>query len=212
MQFLEAANQALFLLINATPASPAWLVDAARVLAVHAIWPIPILIVGVWVWGNEAIRRLAVEACVTTMVGLGMSLLIRHVFPHPRPFVMGLGYAWLEHAPAPSFPSDHALVFSAVALTLLAGGRIMAGLLTALSAIAVGWARVFLGIHFPLDIAGSVIVACAARTMVTRHVKQVAMARHLPGSPPPVRCVSAASPENEADRSMRIPTGCRDDP
>jgi undecaprenyl-diphosphatase len=182
MQFFEVTNQALFLLINATPTSPAWLVDFAGVLAMDAIWLIPILITGMWVWGDEALRRLAVEACVTTMVGLGMSLLIRHVLPHPRPFMMGLGYAWLEHAPVPSFPSDHALVFAAVALTLLAGGRIIAGLLTALFAIAVGWARVFLGVHFPLDIVGSMIVAYAARAMVTRHGNQVAMARCLPGS------------------------------
>jgi undecaprenyl-diphosphatase len=53
-------------------------------------------------------------------------------------------------------------VFAAVGLTLLFGGasRLAGAVLT--TGLAVAWARLFLGVHFPLDMVGAVVVAGAA--------------------------------------------------
>jgi undecaprenyl-diphosphatase len=122
MNTLEAFNQALFLLINGTTATPAWLVGIAMLIADYVIWLIPLLLAAMWLWGSEAQRNLAIRACLVAMFGVGANQLIGQVWQHPRPFMIGLGHTFLPHAPDSSFPSDHATVFAGIALTLLLGG------------------------------------------------------------------------------------------
>lgn len=162
MNTLEAFNQALFLLINGTTATPAWLVGIAMLIADYVIWLIPLLLAAMWLWGNEAQRGLAVRACLVAMLGVGANQLIGLAWQHPRPFMIGLGHTFLPHAPDSSFPSDHATVFAGIALTLLLGGARGLGGFTLVAGVAVAWARVFLGVHFPLDMLGAVVVAGVA--------------------------------------------------
>ena len=162
MNTLEAFNQVLFLLINGTPATPAWLVGIAIPVADYVIYLIPLLLAAIWLWGNEAQRSLAIRACLVAMLGVGANQLIGLVWQHPRPFMIGLGHTFLPHAPDSSFPSDHATVFAGIALTLLLGGARWRGGLTLLAGVMVAWARVFLGVHFPLDMLGAVVVAGVA--------------------------------------------------
>ncbi|ERJ40941.1 phosphatase PAP2 family protein [Burkholderia cepacia] len=166
MNTLEAFNQALFLMINATPATPPWLIRLATVVADDLIYLIPMLLTSVWLSGSEMQRNLAVRACVVAMVALGANQLICLAWQHPRPFMIGLGHTFIAHAPDSSFPSDHATVFAGIALTLLAGGARMLGGLTLLAGVAVAWARIFLGVHFPLDMLGAAAVACATCVLI----------------------------------------------
>jgi undecaprenyl-diphosphatase len=80
--------------------------------------------------------------------------------------MIGLGHTFLPHAPDSSFPSDHVTVLSGVALTLLLGGARRLGGLTVLAGAAVSWARVFLGVHFPLDMFGALVVACVTYALI----------------------------------------------
>jgi undecaprenyl-diphosphatase len=110
--------------------------------------------------GNKSQRELALKACVITFVALGINQLFGIVWPHPRPFVMGLGHTFIPHATDSSFPSDHATVFGAIGLTMvLANSRSIAGWAILLLGACVAWARVFLGVHFPLDMVGAFAVA-----------------------------------------------------
>lgn len=51
---MEQLNYLLFAWINATPASPEWLIDLATFIARDLIAIIPLLIVGLWFWGHIA--------------------------------------------------------------------------------------------------------------------------------------------------------------
>lgn len=99
------------------------------------------------------------ELAADTLLALGANQVIGIFWQHPRPFMIGLGNTWMTHAADSSFPSDHITVFSGIGLTLLFGGefRLAAGVLT--TGFAVAWARVFVGIHFSLDMVGAVVVA-----------------------------------------------------
>jgi len=167
MNTFEAFNQALFLLINGTPATPVWLIGMAKLIADYVIWLIPLLLVAIWLRGEEEQRSLALRACIVAMLGVGANQLIGVVWQHPRPFVIGLGYTFLPHAPDSSFPSDHATVFAGVALTLLSGGANCLGGLTLLAGVLVAWARIFLGGHLPFKIYSAVVVASVAFGVVT---------------------------------------------
>lgn len=159
---LEALNQALFLKINAGAGTPHWLIDAARFIADDLIYLIPVLLAGMWLWGNRDNRCVAVRAFLTAMLGLGLNQIAGAVWPHPRPFAIGLGQAWATHVADSSFPSDHMTLFMAIGLSLVLGRvRLLGWLMLAVGA-GVGWARVFLGLHFPFDMLGAVAVACLA--------------------------------------------------
>jgi undecaprenyl-diphosphatase len=167
MQTLEAFNEALFLMINATPATPAWQIGVARLIADYAVYVVPLCLIAMWLRGDPRQRETAVRAFCVTFLALGINQLIGLVWTHPRPFVMGIGHTFLEHAPDSSFPSDHVTIFASIALTLLLGGAKRYGLLIALSGLAIAWARIFVGVHFPLDMAGAVVVAGVACLLVT---------------------------------------------
>jgi undecaprenyl-diphosphatase len=143
MNRLEAFNQALFLRINSTTATPKWEASIASCIADYLIYLVPLLLAVTWLWGGEAQRRLAVRACLVAMLGVRINQLIGIVWQHPRPFMIRLGHTSLTHSPDSSFPSDHATVFVGIALTLLLGGARLAGGLTLAAGLSVAWARVF---------------------------------------------------------------------
>jgi len=75
-----------------------------------------------------------------------------------------LGRAPLSHGPETSFPSDHATFLWSLGFGLLMTRPLcLPGGAIACLGSSVAWARVYLGVHFPLDMAASlVIAACAA--------------------------------------------------
>jgi len=74
--------------------------------------------------------------------------------------------AWITHAPDTSFPSDHANVYFGTAFALFLGGAHRLAVVIFACAIAVAWPRVFLGVHFPLDMTGAASVALASWVLI----------------------------------------------
>lgn len=167
MSEIETFNQALFLLINGGDGTPAWLVQIAIGMADYLVDLIPLLLLGFWLWGDHSRRSMAIKACLVVLLGVAVNQVIGAAWPHPRPFMVGLGHTWIPHAADSSFPSDHMTVFAGVGLTLLLDGAAVWAVATLLTGLGVAWARVFLGVHFPLDMAGAVGVAVVAYTAVT---------------------------------------------
>ncbi|PTB21699.1 undecaprenyl-diphosphatase [Trinickia symbiotica] len=162
MQAIEAFNRAVFLHVNATSGTPRWLIDAGLLVANYAIWLVPFALVCMWLAGGSQRREVAVRATLVGSLALAANQLIGMAWYHPRPFVIGLGHTFLAHAPDSSFPSDHATLLSAVALTFLYAGKRLLGMFVIAIGIAVAWARVFLGVHFPFDMIGAAGVAWMA--------------------------------------------------
>jgi undecaprenyl-diphosphatase len=156
---IEALNRSLFLQINADNHTPQWLIGLASGLADYLIYLIPLFLVGAWFWGRRTQRMVLLNALVVTMVALGINQIIGLVWIHPRPFMIGLGHTWITHAADSSFPSDHVTVFSCIGITLLLGHLRVVGLISLLLGAVVAWARIFLGVHFPLDMVGAVAIA-----------------------------------------------------
>lgn len=162
MNKIEAFNRSLFLQINGSDSTPAWLIATAIGIADALIYFIPLLLLSLWLWGDGKHRSRAIKACLVTLLALGANQVIGWVWPHPRPFMLGLGHAWMQHAADSSFPSDHMTVFAGVGLTLLVDGATWLGPATLLAGLINAWARVFLGVHFPMDMLGAVgVVACS---------------------------------------------------
>ncbi|EIV5417060.1 undecaprenyl-diphosphate phosphatase [Klebsiella aerogenes] len=153
---LENINYALFALINATPASSWWAIEVATFIAKDLIIIVPLLVVALWLWGPNQ-RQLVFKVMLALALSLSISWVIGHLFPHDRPFVDGVGYNFLHHAADDSFPSDHGTVIFTFALAFLFWHRVWSGTLLLVIASAIAWSRVYLGVHWPLDMLGGLL-------------------------------------------------------
>ena len=103
---------------------------------------------------------------VAAVIALGLNILLAHLIFEPRPFVSHpkFVHTLIAHAADASFPSDHSAAAFAIATVLLASARVVAqrgvarwlvaaiALIGVLSAVAIAFARVYVGVHYPGDV------------------------------------------------------------
>ena len=166
---MEKLNNTLFLLINAPQHPNAALLVMAQVLASYVIWIVPAILVLGWLKGNDSVRKLTFEAAASGLMGLLANQVIGLVWQHPRPFMIGLGPTFIAHAADSSFPSDHLTLLWAVSFSFLMHSRLRAaGAALAILGLPVAWARIYLGVHFPLDMVGAAAVAACSTWLCRR--------------------------------------------
>lgn len=156
-------NLHLFELINAAPGLGPIRLGLAMLLAQWVIYLIPLLMVTAWVRGDHQVRRELVQMLTALLIAVALAQIVRVVWPQPRPFTLHLGTQYLAHGNDPGLPSGHATVIWTLALAALHTQRIaVCGFPLLAAGLAVGWSRIYLGVHFPLDIAAALPVALAA--------------------------------------------------
>ena len=112
-------------------------------------------------------RRIAVyTAFGAAAVSVVVALIIQHFYVHQRPFVLRPDVTLLlNHSPDASFPSEHTTAAFGMA-SGVALYRPRPGMALAVLAALTGFARVFVGIHYPFDvIAGAAIGVLAAAAL-----------------------------------------------
>ncbi|WP_042959332.1 undecaprenyl-diphosphate phosphatase [Erwinia tasmaniensis] len=159
---MEALNQSMFLSINAGAEPPGWLIGLATFCARYLIAVVPLLIIGLWLWGPRnqltAQRVLVAKTGIALLYALSIAWCLAQLFPHSRPFAVGIGHQLLAHAPDGSYPSDHGTVIFTFAIAFISWHRVGSGMVLMLAGVLIAWSRVYLGIHWPLDMLGAVLV------------------------------------------------------
>ncbi len=160
--------------------------DAAQIFNAWAIFVVVGLAAAVWFvarpGGSDRSKLAAVSAAISGALALALNLALGSLWYHDRPFVDHPHAALLlvRHAADNSFPSDHASVAFGVAFGVLAFHRRLGALLL-LAAAAIALDRVFVGVHYPLDVLVSLgvgfvaaaLVVTAGRPMVAWLVRQL---------------------------------------
>ena len=137
-------------------------VMAAKLVAKVLIYCLPIHMVALWLVGDDIDKQTALALLLALICGLTASHLIGLGFYRPRPFLAGLGEALMSHRPSASFPSNHTLVFSAYASTLILLRQYRLGIAIFVVGLTVCAARIYLGIHYPGDILGGFLLGPVA--------------------------------------------------
>ena len=97
------------------------------------------------------------RALVAAAVALAMGQVIGWRLPRPRPFTTHVVRSLIAPSADPSFPSDHALAAFAIVGALFGTHGVLAVALLAMG-VLLGFARVFVGTHYPLDIVGGALL------------------------------------------------------
>lgn len=103
----------------------------------------------------------------TLVVSFVLLQVAGHVYTDKRPFETEHVHQLVAHGPGNAFPSDHTTAAAAIAFGLLFFTRFRkTGLLTLVLACLIGFARIFVGIHWPLDIAGGLLTSLVGAALV----------------------------------------------
>ena len=158
---LSELNLSLFSWINASPEASNTNINFAIFIANDLLYCMILLFAWFWLRGNYDTKKQILKAFIFTSIAILISQCISHVYYHPRPFVMDVGRTLIYHAPNGSFPSDHMLIFSSIAFSYLFSAQRKLGVFLLIVAWLVAWSRVYLGVHFPLDMLGAFLLAFA---------------------------------------------------
>ena len=156
----------LFGLIHVDRLTSLQLTIFSEIVAVWGIAIVPVAFALLWMKATRKSRLASVTAALSACLGLAMAGAVSWTVYTPRPFTLGLAPNVLGHVADSSFPSDHLTVIAAAFFALALQRQKTAAILLGLMMLAVGWARVALGIHFPSDIVGGIALGgIAASTM-----------------------------------------------
>ena len=138
-------------------ASTGWLHGFMEFMARYGIVFLAVaLLVGWWIGRRDDSPRkvaVAVWSAVAALVALALVQPISNAAAEPRPFVNHPEvHKLIAHSADFGFPSDHATAAGAVAAGLLfLSWRL--GLVTTFVALLIAFSRVYVGVHFPQDVA-----------------------------------------------------------
>ncbi len=133
--------------------------------AKYAIAFSPIL----WAWYLYRHKTQWRQQIIFIVLVLGLTGLLGFVASHlhysSRPFILEGVAPLIPHIPDNGFPSDHTLATAGLAASALYVNRKLAIWLWII-VIFVGYSRVYVGVHHPLDIVASIVIALLSSYIV----------------------------------------------
>jgi membrane-associated phospholipid phosphatase len=155
-QSMESLQHAWFESVNHFARITPALHTPMRVYAAHGVVLFAALLAEAWWQARHAPdprpMAAALWAPVGALVALALNQPLGNFVGEARPYtVFPHALMLVAHSQDFSFPSDHAVMAGAVAAGVSLSNRRL-GVLTAVAALVLAFARVYVGAHFPLDV------------------------------------------------------------
>jgi undecaprenyl-diphosphatase len=153
-------NYQLFALINGPAGRCDGLDDAMEFAAARLIYVIFAVsaVLGAMALYRRRLRPV-LELGVALLLAFAGAALLAHLSEQVRPFQSHHVHQLIAHDPGISLPSDHATAAFALALGVYAFLSRRWGVILGLAALAVGYSRVWVGVHYPGDILAAAVIA-----------------------------------------------------
>jgi undecaprenyl-diphosphatase len=163
----------LFRWVNGLAGHVGWLDHGAALFADWSPFVVAGLLVVLWFWdrGDERLRnrQAVLHAGAATVLALLVNLAITGVYFRDRPFLVHPAHLLVSGPGDSSFPSNHATAAFAIAIAVLLYNRRFGIVLLVLAAL-IAVDRVFVGIHYPGDVAAGALIGtgCALLLLPVR--------------------------------------------
>ncbi|SEA00202.1 phosphatase PAP2 family protein [Variovorax sp. YR216] len=158
---MQALNTTLFQWMAAGHSPNPQLLWLAATIAVGSSW-LCVAVMGWMAWRHPAQRTYVAATLATAAATTLLAHAIAGAINVPRPFVAGLSPSYINHAARGSLPSAHATVMFTIALIACMRPALrVAGIALLAIALVTGWARIYVGVHYPLDVASGFLLAAA---------------------------------------------------
>lgn len=150
-----ALDRQLFLWVQSLTGNP-FLDQAMVFLAEYLVILVPLSLI--YMWFKD--REVSLFSFYTAVTGIALSYGLGLVYAHSNP--SAFFDTIVSYAPENSFPSQHTTVIIATSLPLLYRDKKEIGAIMLASGLLTGFARVYIGEHWPMDILGASIAALSA--------------------------------------------------
>lgn len=174
------ADQTVFFWINGLAGHVNWIDNVIRILSCDLFLPVVTIIalIAVWFSGRNMVDRsrnqYGVMCSLASMGIANLLIFILNAILHDRlrPFEAFPDKVHLIYYPPtdPSFPSNAAAASFALAAGIWVYNRKL-GYILSIPAIIISFGRVYMGIHYPLDIVGGFALAIVATGIVAAVMK-----------------------------------------
>lgn len=119
----------------------------------------------IWFVGRRPENRLrhreaALSAVIAGVLGLILNIIISHIWFRTRPFVALHTTPLIHHSADASFPSDHTTGSMGLAAGAIVYDRKI-GIFFGVFSLLIGFARVYVGVHYPTDVLAGWIIGIA---------------------------------------------------
>ncbi|MDU0810246.1 MAG: undecaprenyl-diphosphatase [Burkholderia sp.] len=174
---MENLNFKLFFAINAGITPQPSVAKFAIFIANWVIYIIPVMLFLIWLMSVQSTTRYKmIEASLASCVSLIAARIFSLVWFSPRSFMINIGTQLVPHTLDNSFPSDHMTFAWSIASSLLIYSKTRTlGAAIMIVGIAIGWARIYVGVHWPFDIIGGVLAGTVGALVVHLYAQPVAM-------------------------------------
>lgn len=161
-------NDSLLFLINGW-AGKSSILDAIMIFCasylIYIIFLVALVCAGLLLLKKE--WKPVIYFAATLIVSFALLQLAAHLYVDNRPFVDHQLHQIVAHATGKSFPSDHTTASTALAIGILFFTRFKkTGIAVLVGAVVVGFARIFVGVHYPIDILGGLVTGIVGGLVV----------------------------------------------
>ncbi len=155
------------------------MLDSLSIIGANYLW---FLIIGIAVayfliQPRSEQKRMLIFATLMLPLVYVVSLLDGALYNDPRPFVVGDFVPLIPHKANNGFPSDHVLWSAAMSAIIFPGNRYLSLILWVLT-ILVGASRVYVGVHHPIDIVGSILMVILIAALTHFIIKKMNLFRY----------------------------------
>ncbi|MGD1834839.1 MAG: phosphatase PAP2 family protein [Nitrososphaeraceae archaeon] len=138
-------------------------------------WPILLLLF--FIFGGQSGRKAVAVTIISLIILIPVTSISKDIFDRPRPSENN-SYSLLNKETSFSYPSGHASFVTGSVLSLLlaykiSNLRLSISLLLILEASLVSFSRIYVGVHYPLDVLAGVLLGAGISFLVVSQIKQL---------------------------------------